>query len=298
MAVRNSTPSAKNYWGWRSGNCPALQLHMNQLYTVLNTGARMPLLGLGVYDMYDREAEDAVGRALEIGYRLIDTAAMYKNEREIGNAIRASGVPRRDIFLTTKVADADQGYEATLRAFEESSRKLNCDYIDLYLVHWPIRATRKDTWRALETLFAEKRVRAIGVANYLVPFLTELDTYSTITPALNQVEFSPYLFLEDLLLECRRRTIQLQAYTPLVRGQRFSDPKLLRMAEKYGKTPAQIILRWALQLGVSTIPKSANAERLKQNFNVFDFQIGTDDMNAVNAFHENFRVVDDPMGLL
>jgi diketogulonate reductase-like aldo/keto reductase len=298
MAVRNSTPSAKNYWGWRSGNCPALQLHMNQLYTVLNTGARMPLLGLGVYDMYDREAEDAVGRALEIGYRLIDTAAMYKNEREIGNAIRASGVPRRDIFLTTKVADADQGYEATLRAFEESSRKLNCDYIDLYLVHWPIRATRKDTWRALETLFAEKRVRAIGVANYLVPFLTELDTYSTITPALNQVEFSPYLFLEDLLLECRRRTIQLQAYTPLVRGQRFSDPKLLRMAEKYGKTPAQIILRWALQLGVSTIPKSANAERLKQNFNVFDFQIGADDMNAVNAFHENFRVVDDPMGLL
>lgn len=298
MAVRNSTPSAKNYWGWRSGNCPALQLHMNQLYTVLNTGARMPLLGLGVYDMYDREAEDAVGRALEIGYRLIDTAAMYKNEREIGNAIRASGVPRRDIFLTTKVADADQGYEATLRAFEESSRKLNCDYIDLYLVHWPIRATRKDTWRALETLFAEKRVRAIGVANFLVPFLTELDTYSTITPALNQVEFSPYLFLEDLLLECRRRTIQLQAYTPLVRGQRFSDPKLLRMAEKYGKTPAQIILRWALQLGVSTIPKSANAERLKENFNVFDFQIGADDMNAVNAFHENFRVVDDPMGLL
>lgn len=298
MAVRNSTPSAKNYWGWRSGNCPALQLHMNQLYTVLNTGARMPLLGLGVYDMYDREAEDAVGRALEIGYRLIDTAAMYKNEREIGNAIRASGVPRRDIFLTTKVADADQGYEATLRAFEESSRKLNCDYIDLYLVHWPIRATRKDTWRALETLFAEKRVRAIGVANFLVPFLTELDTYSTITPALNQVEFSPYLFLEDLLLECRRRTIQLQAYTPLVRGQRFSDSKLLRMAEKYGKTPAQIILRWALQLGVSTIPKSANAERLKENFNVFDFQIGADDMNAVNAFHENFRVVDDPMGLL
>lgn len=271
---------------------------MNQLYTVLNTGARMPLLGLGVYDMYDREAEDAVGRALEIGYRLIDTAAMYKNEREIGNAIRASGVPRRDIFLTTKVADADQGYEATLRAFEESSRKLNCDYIDLYLVHWPIRATRKDTWRALETLFAEKRVRAIGVANFLVPFLTELDTYSTITPALNQVEFSPYLFLEDLLLECRRRTIQLQAYTPLVRGQRFSDSKLLRMAEKYGKTPAQIILRWALQLGVSTIPKSANAERLKENFNVFDFQIGADDMNAVNAFHENFRVVDDPMGLL
>lgn len=271
---------------------------MTQLFTTLNNGIAMPLLGLGVYDMYNREAEEAVTHALDIGYRLIDTAAMYKNETEIGNAIRASAVPRKEIFLTTKVADGDQGYDNTLRAFDASSRKLNCEYIDLYLVHWPIKKTRKDTWRALEKLYADKRVRAIGVANYLIPFLKELDTYSKVTPAVNQVEFSPYLFLEDLFYECKRKHIQLQAYTPLVRGHRFTDPKLVAIANQYRKTPAQIILRWALQLGVSTIPKSSNLNRLKENFDVFDFQINDDDMKKINAFNENFRVVDDPMTML
>jgi diketogulonate reductase-like aldo/keto reductase len=271
---------------------------MNQLYTTLNNGITMPLLGLGVYDMYQREAEEAVTNALDIGYRLIDTAAMYKNETEIGNAIRASAVSRSEIFLTTKVADADQGYDNTLRAFDESSRKLNCDYIDLYLIHWPIKKTRKETWKALEKLYADKRVRAIGVANYLIPFLDELESYSNVTPAVDQVEFSPYLFLEDLLNECKRKHIQLQAYTPLVRGQRFSDPKLIALASRHEKTPAQIILRWMLQLGVSTIPKSSNITRLKENFDVFDFQISDNDMKKINAFNENFRVVDDPMTLL
>lgn len=271
---------------------------MNQLFTVLNTGISMPLLGLGVYDMYNREAEVAVTSALEIGYRLIDTASMYKNEKEIGNAIRSSVIKRSEIFLTTKVADSDQGYDQTLRAFDASNKKLNCDYIDLYLVHWPIKKTRKETWRALEKLYADKRVRAIGVANYLIPFLKELDSYSTIIPTVNQVEFSPYLFLEDLLMECNLKKIQLQAYTPLVRGQRFTDPKLLELAGQYGKTPAQLILRWILQLGVSAIPKSSNVERLKENFNVFDFQITEADMKKINAFNENYRVVEDPMDLL
>lgn len=271
---------------------------MTQLYTTLNIGITMPLLGLGVYDMYNREAEDAVTHALEIGYRLIDTAAMYKNETEIGNAIRASRVPRKEIFVTTKVADGDQGYDQTLRAFDASSKKLNCEYIDLYLVHWPIKKTSRDTWQALEKLYADKRVRAIGVANYLIPFLNELDTYGNITPAVDQVEFSPYLFLEDLLNECKRKNIQLQAYTPLVRGQRFADAKLVALANQYGKTPAQIILRWALQLGVSTIPKSSNLNRLKENFDVFDFQISNMDMKKINAFNENLRVVDDPMAML
>jgi methylglyoxal/glyoxal reductase len=271
---------------------------MTQLYTTLNNGITMPLLGLGVYDMYNREAEEAVTNALEIGYRLIDTAAMYKNETEIGNAIRTSAITRKEIFLTTKVADGDQGYDNTLRAFDTSNKKLNCDYIDLYLVHWPIKKTRKDTWIALEKLYADKRVRAIGVANYLIPFLNELDSYGTITPAVNQVEFSPYLFLEDLLNECKRKHIQLQAYTPLVRGQRFTDPKLVALANQYGKTPAQVILRWALQLGVSTIPKSSNLNRLKENFDVFDFQISDGDMKKIGAFNENFRVVDDPIALL
>lgn len=271
---------------------------MTQLYTTLNNSITMPLLGLGVYDMYNREAEEAVTNALEIGYRLIDTASMYKNETEIGNAIRASVLPRNEIFLTTKVADGDQGYDNTLHAFDESSRKLNCDYVDLYLVHWPIKKTRKDTWKALEKLYADKRVRAIGVANYLIPFLNELETYSEITPAVDQVEFSPYLFLEDLLNECKSKNIQLQAYTPLVRGQRFTDPKLIALASQYEKTPAQIILRWMLQLGVSTIPKSSNPTRLKENFDAFDFNIKDEDMKKINSFNENFRVVDNPMILL
>jgi methylglyoxal/glyoxal reductase len=271
---------------------------MSQLFTTLNNGITMPLLGLGVYDMYKREAEEAVTTALEIGYRLIDTAAMYKNETEIGKAVRASHIPRNEIFITTKVADGDQGYDKTFRAFDESSRKLNCDYIDLYLVHWPIKKTRRDTWRALEKLYADKRVRAIGVANYLIPFLNELETYAEVIPVVDQVEFSPYLFLEDLLIECRRKNIQVQAYTPLLRGLRFADPKLIAMADKYGRAPAQIILRWALQLGVSTIPKSSSPTRLKENFDVFDFHISEVDMKKISGFNENFRVVDDPISFL
>ena len=266
-----------------------------QLYTTLNNGVKMPLLGLGVYDMYKKEAEQAVLYALETGYRLIDTAAMYMNETEIGNAVNHSTVNRSDIFITTKVNNSDQGFDKTLKGFEVSLKKLNCDYIDLYLVHWPIKATRKDTWKALERLYTEGAVRAIGVANYLLPFLNELETYANIVPAVNQVEFSPYLYLKDLHTYCQAHQIQLQAYTPLVRGQKMNDPKLVAMAAKYGKTPAQIILRWALQHGVSTIPKSANLNRIRENFDVFDFNISLEDMRLMDGFNENLRVVEDPM---
>ncbi|MDX2286321.1 MAG: aldo/keto reductase [Bacteroidia bacterium] len=268
------------------------------LTAALRNGVEMPLLGLGVYDMYDAEAERAVGWALEIGYRLIDTAAMYRNEAEIGRAVRGSGLPREALFITTKVNNADQGYEQTLRAFDASLRKLDCGYIDLYLVHWPLKATRRDTWRALERLYAEGRVRAIGVANYLEPFLDELAGYASVVPAVNQVEFSPFLYLKSLLDRCRRDGIQLQAYTPLGRGARLQDPRLLRLAEAYGKTPAQIILRWALQLGVSAIPKSASRQRLAENFGVFDFEISAEDMAEIATFDEGFRIVDDPIHLL
>lgn len=267
-------------------------------YTELNNGVSMPLLGLGVYDMYNQEAERAILQALEIGYRLIDTASMYGNEVEVGNAIRESGIPREDIFLTTKVNDSDHGYDEALRAFESSQRKLNCEYIDLYLVHWPIKNKRQDTWRALERLYQEGQVRAIGVANYLEPFLDELLPNAAVVPTVNQVEFSPYLFLEDLLQRCQREKIVLQAYTPLVRGERFNDPKLLALAKKYGKTPAQIILRWALQLGVSTIPKSANPKRLQENFDLFDFSISDTDMAYLATFNEDYRVVPSPISML
>jgi methylglyoxal/glyoxal reductase len=267
-------------------------------YTELNNGVSMPLLGLGVYDMYNQEAEKAIHQALEIGYRLIDTASMYGNEVEVGNAIRQAGVPRKDIFLTTKVNDSDHGYDQALRAFESSQRKLNCEYIDLYLIHWPIRNKRQDTWRALERLYQEGQVRAIGVANYLEPFLDELLPNATVVPTVNQVEFSPYLFLEDLLQRCRQEKIVLQAYTPLVRGERFNDPKLLGLAQKYDKTPAQIILRWALQLGVSTIPKSANPKRLQENFDLFDFSISNTDMAYLATFNDDYRVVPSPISML
>lgn len=269
----------------------------NQLYTTLNNGHQMPLLGLGVYDMYNREAEQAVLWALETGYRLIDTAEMYKNEVEIGNAVRESSVNRTELFVTTKVNNGDQGFDKTLRAFDESLKKLNIDYIDLYLVHWPIKATRKETWLALEKLYTEGRVKAIGVANYLVPFLTELESYASIVPTVNQVEFSPYLYLKDLIDVCKQKDIQLQAYTPLVRGMRMNDPRLQSLAQKYNKTPAQIILRWALQHDVSSIPKSANLQRIKENFDVFDFEINQTDMNFIDTFDENLRVVEDPMDL-
>lgn len=266
-----------------------------QLYTTLNNGIKMPLLGLGVYDMYQKEAEQAVLWALETGYRLIDTAAMYQNETEIGNAVRQSSVARQDIFITTKVHDNDQGFDKTLKAFEVSLKKLGVDYLDLYLVHWPVRATRKETWQALERLYTEGAVRAIGVANYLVPFLEELETYANIVPAVNQVEFSPYLYLKNLHEYCQNRQIQLQAYTPLVRGQKMDDPKLVALAQKYDKTSAQIILRWALQHGVSTIPKSANLKRIQENFDVCDFEISFEDMLRLDGFDENLRVVEDPM---
>jgi methylglyoxal/glyoxal reductase len=196
-----------------------------QPYTTLNNGSNMPLLGLDVYNMYKKEAEQAIITALEVGYRSIDTAAMYTNETEVGNAIINIGINRNEIFVTTKVNNPDQGYDNTLRAFDRSMKKLNIDYIDLYLVHWPIKGKRKDTWKALEDLYNNKQVKAIGVANYLLPFLHELETYATVVPAVNQVEFSPYLYLKDLLNYCKERGIQLQAYTPLTKWSTIERQK-------------------------------------------------------------------------
>jgi len=269
-----------------------------QPYTTLNNGRNMPLLGLGVYDMYNKEAEAAIEDALEIGYRLIDTAAMYDNEKEVGNAIRSSAIPRSELFVTTKVANTQQGYDKTLKAFEESMRRLQIDYIDLYLVHWPIKGKRKDTWKALETLYIDQQVHAIGVANYLVPFLEELNSYATITPAVNQIEFSPFLFLKDVYHYCQQHHIQLQSYSPLARGKKFNDPTLLTIANKYHKTPAQVMIRWNLEHSISTIPKSASRKRLQENFDVFNFSIAKSDMELLDGLHENFRVVSDPIHML
>lgn len=264
----------------------------------LNNGTEMPLLGLGVYDMHDDEAVAAVTHALKTGYRLIDTASMYGNEVQVGMGVRQSGVPREDIFVTTKVNNTQQGYDQTLRAFEESMKKLDIGHIDLYLLHWPIKESRRDTWKAMERLYDEKMVKAIGVANYLEPFLDELSTYAHVVPAVDQVEFSPWLFLKDLYARTKKDGIALQAYTPLARGRKFNAPLLQQLSAKYEKTEAQLVLRWILQLGVSAIPKSSNPKRIEENFGALDFLLAEEDMTALGSLHEDFRVVDDPMEYL
>jgi diketogulonate reductase-like aldo/keto reductase len=223
---------------------------------------------------------------------------MYGNEKEVGNAIRQSGVPRETIFVTTKVNNNQQGYDSTLKAFEESMRKLNIGYIDLYLVHWPIKGKRKDTWRALETLYYNKQVKAIGVANYLLPFLKELEGYATLVPAVNQIEFSPFLFLKDEYDYCKQRGIQLQSYAPLTRGKKFNHPALVAIAAKHGKTPAQVLLRWNIEHGIATIPKSSSRVRLQENFDVFDFSLDAADLQVLDNLNAYFRVVNDPMHML
>jgi len=266
----------------------------NQPFTRLSNGIKMPLLGLGVYDMYEATAERAVLDALEIGYRLIDTASLYDNETEVGAAINKSSVPRNEIFVTTKVGNADHGYDETLRAFDTSLQKLQMDYVDLYLVHWPIKGKRKETWLALEKLYADKRVKAIGVANYLIPFLDELAGYASMVPMLDQVEFTPWLFQEDLMKYCQQKNIQMQSYSPITRGKKFDDARLLQLCHKYDKTPAQIILQWNMAHGISTIPKSSSKLRLQENFDCLSFNLSADDVTFMDSFNENFRICDNP----
>ena len=263
--------------------------------TKLNNGILMPLLGLGVYDMYQRQAEQAVETALEIGYRLIDTASMYENEKEIGNAIKNSAVKRAEIFLTTKLNNTDHGYDQALKAFDTSLQLLNQDYVDLYLIHWPIKEGRMDSWKAVERIYKEGRAKAIGVANYTIPFLNELASYSNITPAVNQIEFTPWMFDKATFDYCKQSNIQLQSYSPITRGIKFTDERLKGLCDKYQKTPAQIILNWNIQLGVSTIPKSSQRERLQENFDAVNFTLDAQDVEFINTFNEGFRICDDPI---
>ncbi|MEZ0607225.1 aldo/keto reductase [Fibrella sp. WM1] len=265
----------------------------------LNNGVEMPLLGLGVYAPSQRnEVQQAVEDALELGCRLIDTAAIYGNERDVAAALKASNVPRGEMFITTKVWNADQGFDNTLRAFDESLTKLELDVVDLYLIHWPIREHRRDTWRALERLYAEGRTRAIGVSNYYPPHLDELFETATVTPAVNQIEFSPYCYVPEVLDYCRAKGIQLEGYAPLVRGQKQHDPRLVALAERYGKSTYQILVRWSVQHGVVTIPKSVKKERIRDNFDVFDFELSDADFQQLNTFFDNTRIADHPMDYL
>lgn len=270
----------------------------NQLYTTLNNGIQMPLLGLGTYNMFGEVVTNAVQTALETGYRLIDGAQMYKNEKEVCEGIRRSGIPRAEIFITTKIDNCNQGYDETLQSYEKSLKDLGLEKVDLLLIHWPIKGKRESTWKALEELYANKQVGAIGTGNFLTPFMHELENYSNYTPVVNQIEFSPFLNLNEDLEYCRQHHICLQAYTPLMRGQKHDNPNLVAIAKNHQRTPAQIILRWAVQQGISTIPKSGNSTRIKENFDIFNFELSQMDLQILNNLNENFRIVDNPMDML
>jgi len=258
----------------------------------LNNKTTMPWFGLGTFlSEAGKTTQDAVLWALEAGYRHIDTARIYNNEEDVGLAIRESGVPRREIFVTTKVWNDDQGYNLTLRACDKSLERLKMDYVDLYLVHWPVTGLRNETWKALIALQESGKARAIGVSNFMIRHLDELLATTDIVPAVNQIEISPFIQRQPLTDYCRNRGIVVEAYSTLSRGKRPNDEKLAAIGQKYGKTAAQIALRWALQNEIVIIPKSVHKERIIENADIFDFEISAADMSAINALDENYSVI-------
>jgi diketogulonate reductase-like aldo/keto reductase len=261
----------------------------------LNNGVEMPIFGLGTYQMQNgNETYQAVLYALQIGYKLIDTAKMYGNEKDVGEALRKSGIPREEVFITTKLWNSDHGYQSTIDACDRSLKALGFSYLDLYLIHWPVGGLRNETWKAMESLLKAGKCRSLGVSNYMIWHLEELLENSSTTPAVNQVEFSPYLYQKDLLEFCRSHNIQLEAYSPLTKGHKLNDPKLMAIASQYSKTSAQILIRWALQQQVVVIPKSSRKERIRENSEVFDFSISAEDMKVLDSFNQGLRTSWNP----
>jgi diketogulonate reductase-like aldo/keto reductase len=268
---------------------------MNAARVLLNDGQGMPWLGLGVYRIAGGgSCARAVAHALSIGYRHVDTAALYGNEEDVGRAVRESGVPRSEVFVVTKLWNSDQGYAQAIKACNASLAKLKLDYIDLYLLHWPEPGKRLDSWRALGELRKQGKCRSIGVSNFTIAHLEELLAASDVTPAVNQVEFSPFLYQRELLEFCRGRGIQLEAYCPLTRGEKLKDSTVGAIARRHGKTPAQVLLRWGLQHEVVVIPKSGKAERITENAGLFDFTLDRRDMAALDALDAGYRTCWDP----
>jgi len=265
----------------------------------LNNGVHMPWFGLGVYKAQEGdEVISAVKAAIRAGYRSIDTAAAYNNEEGVGQAVREAmeenGLRRDQLFITSKVWNSNQGYETTLQAFETSLNKLNLEYIDLFLVHWPVKGKYKDTWRALEKVYKEGKVRAIGVSNFQIHHLEDLLSEAEVVPAVNQVELHPQLTQKELLKYCQGKGIQLEAWSPLGQGNLLTNDTLVSIGKKYGKTAAQVILRWDLQVGVITIPKSVNEGRIIENADIFDFELSAEDIAAIDGLNENKRFGSDP----
>ena len=265
----------------------------------LNNGVNMPCIGLGVFKVKDgSEASSAVKAAIINGYRSIDTAFVYKNEEGVGEGIREglteTGLSREDLFITSKVWNADQGYESTLIAYKDSLKRLGLDYLDLYLIHWPVAGKYKDTWRALETLYKGKKVRAIGVSNFHVHHLEDLLKDAQIVPAIDQVEFHPRLAQKELRQFCKEQDIQFEAWSPLMQGGLFDNSILKTIAKKHGKSVAQVIIRWDLQNDVVTIPKSIKEHRIIENSDVFNFNLTKEDLQQIDLINEDHRVGSDP----
>ena len=263
--------------------------------TRLNNDVEMPVFGLGVYQSAPgRVTQEAVKTALKIGYRLVDTAAIYQNEADVGIALKQSGVDREKIFVTTKLWNADQGYDSALSAFDSSLKRLGLKYLDLYLIHWPEPSLRLESWKALSKLLEDGKTRSIGVSNFTISHLEELLENSSVVPMVNQVEFNPFLYQKKLLDYCNRKGIRVEAYSPLARSEKLDNPLLKELSGKYRKSPAQLMIRWSLQHGLIVIPKSVKSERIRENSDVFDFEISEKDMRLLDGLNEDYRANWDP----
>ncbi|MGG0669659.1 aldo/keto reductase [Lederbergia citrisecunda] len=261
----------------------------------LSNGVEMPQLGLGIYKMTDSvETIQAILYALKVGYKAIDTAAIYENEKETGEAIRQSGIPREQLFITSKVWNTDQGYDATLKAFEASLERLGMDYLDLYLTHWPVAETFVDTYRAIERLYDEKLIRATGVSNHHIHHLEKVFNVAKVKPMVNQIELHPRLTQEPLRNFCNEHGIIVTSWSPLARGGLMDEPTLEQIGLKYGKTPAQVIIRWHLQHGLVVIPKSVTPARIQSNIDVKDFELAPEDMMKIDALNRDERTGTNP----
>jgi diketogulonate reductase-like aldo/keto reductase len=265
----------------------------------LHNGVKMPQLGFGVFKVKNgNETVESVKKAVEVGYRAIDTAAIYENEEGVGQAIRECGVPREELFITSKVWNTEQGYDTTLKAFEDSLNRLGLEYLDLYLIHWPGKDKYLETWRALEKLYKDGKVKSIGVSNFHVHHLENLLANSEVKPVVNQIELHPLLTQVEIRDYCAKHEIKVESWSPLGRGNLLEEPTINHIAKKHGKSPAQVLIRWHLQHDLIVIPKSITPSRIKENAQVFDFSLSLNEMNQIDALNKNERFGSNPDELM